>query len=276
MDTRKAQEAEFHNELRRVQEDSHVADTRWTPEMEDTIRSNPFWANMKYYAVERKSRDFVLQWFSRHCRGKQVLDYCCGNGEDGRVIAQYGAQSVVGIDISEVSIENCISHAKEMGIGVPMSYSVRDAEDTGFPDNSFDVITEYGALHHLDRDKAFPEMARILRPDGKVICTEALGHNLLIHLYRKATPHLRTQWEVAHIMRRPDFEAAHQSFQHVELHFFHLLTLMAVPFRKTRYFPRILAILEKIDSGVLKVPGIQWWAWQAVFIMSGPRKETHA
>jgi ubiquinone/menaquinone biosynthesis C-methylase UbiE len=56
-----------------------------------------------------------------------------------------------------------------------------DAEATGFSDNRFDIITEYGSLHHVDLHLAFAEMARVLKPDGKAICQEALAHNLLIH-----------------------------------------------------------------------------------------------
>lgn len=272
MQDRKALERKFHNKLRKVNEDSHVMETRWNPKIETLIMDNALWVNMKYYAVERKSRKMVINWYDRNCKGKRVLDYCCGNGEDGRIIANSGAREVVGIDLSEVSIENCRTLAARGGLEKTAKYLVRDAEATGFEDNTFDIITEYGALHHIDLEKAFPEMARILRPDGKIICNEALGHNPIIHLYRKMTPHLRTEWEVDHIIRKTSFDLARQHFRKLEMHFFHFCTLSAVPFRNLPFFSKILTFLEALDSVFLKAPGIKWWAWQVVFILSEPKK----
>jgi len=275
MELRKVQEKEFHDKIRMVHDDDQVAATRWSPELEYTIKTNPLWRNMKYYAIERKSRHMVLDWFKENCRGKRVLDYCCGNGEDGVFIAQNGAREVLGIDISEVSIENCKKLAQKNGVQDITSYSIRDAEATGFPDNSFDVISEYGALHHLDLEKAFAEMQRIIKPDGKIICNEALRQNIFIHMYRKLTQELRTPWEVEHIMGKKDFKVAAKYFEKIEIHFYHLFTLLAVPFRQTRFFYPLLGFLEKIDNVILKMPFLKWQAWQAVFIISKPKKRVH-
>lgn len=273
---RKAVEKEFHDKLRKVADDHHVTDTRWSPEMEKTIRSNPLWVNMKYYAVERKSRDAVLAWYEKHTPGKVVLDYCCGNGEDGVLIAEKWADRVLGIDISEVSIENCRRLAESRGVSDRVIHEVRDAENTGLPSDSFDIITEYGSLHHLDLDKAFAEMARLLKPGGRAICQEALAHNPLIHAYRKLTPDLRTPWEVDHILRRSSLETARRYFGSVQVWHFHLVSLLAVPFRRTPLFKPVLATLEAVDGILLKIPGLRWQAWQMVFELSEPRKVQHS
>jgi len=273
IEERKRKERDFHDKIRTVVDDAGVAETRWSPELEATISSNPLWVNMKYYAIERKSRTMVLGWFRNNCKGVRVLDYCCGNGEDGVYIAKNGAAEVVGIDISNTSIENCSRLAQRHGVGHVATYRIADAENTGFQDSSFDVITEYGALHHLDLDKAFREITRVLKADGKVICNEALAHNVFIHLYRKLTPDLRTEWEVDHIMRKKDFKVAEKYFGRVEMHFFHLFTLFAVPFRKFPFFGALLAVLEAIDAILLKLPIIKWQAWQVVFVLSEPRKQ---
>ncbi|MBM3298927.1 MAG: class I SAM-dependent methyltransferase [Deltaproteobacteria bacterium] len=271
MDSRKLDEKRFHDNLRKVRDDDHVADTRWSPEMEPTIRNNPLWANMKYYAIERRSRQAVLNWLETNCQAKTVLDYCCGNGADAVFCAQRGAREVVGIDISDISVENSHRLAEKHGLS-NVWFRVADAENTGFDDNSFDIITEYGALHHLDLEKAYSEMARILKPDGKVICNEVLGHNRIIHLYRRLTPQLRTEWEVDHILRKKDIEMARDYFGRVDTKLFHLGTLFAVPFRRFGAFDSILAVLERLDEVLLKVPLIKWQAWQIVFIMAEPRK----
>jgi ubiquinone/menaquinone biosynthesis C-methylase UbiE len=272
VEQRKILEREFHDRLRDPVNDTHVMDTRWTPELERTIQSNPLWVNMKYYSVERRSRAMVLGWFARHGVGKRVLDYCCGNGEDGRILAKLGAMEGVGIDISEVSVRNCERLAEREGLSEKTSYLVRDAEDTGFKDNSFDIITEYGALHHLDLKKAFAELARILAPEGKALCNEALAHNPFIHLYRKRTKQLRTAWEMQHILRRESIRIAEQYFDKVEIHFFHFLVLLAVPFRNRGFFNILLRFLEALDSVLLATWPLKWWAWQIVLVLSEPRK----
>jgi ubiquinone/menaquinone biosynthesis C-methylase UbiE len=227
---------------------------------------------MKYYAIERKSREMVLEWYAKNCLGNRVLDYCCGNGEDALFMARSGAREVVGIDISEVSVENCRKRAEKEGLSHIARFMVMDAEALDFPDGFFDIITEYGSLHHLDLQKAYAELSRVAAPGGLVICNEALGHNPIINLYKRRTPHLRTKWEVEHILKRKDLELARCYFGSVNMTFFHLATLMAVPFRKTPFFSTVLDALEGFDRLLMKFPLIKWQAWQIVFLLSMPRK----
>jgi len=213
----------------------------------------------------------VLNWYLQNCKGKRVLDYCCGNGEDSIFIAKNGAKEVVGIDISPVSIENCRQRAIEEGVQDIASFFVMDAEKLEFEDRCFDVATEYGALHHLDLELAYGEMQRVLKTDGSAICTEALGHNPFIHVYRKMTPHLRTEWEARHILRKKQLKRAYRYFHEISEHFFHLATLGAVPFRNSAGFETLLGFLERIDNAAVRVPFLKWQAWQVVFIMSRPK-----
>jgi ubiquinone/menaquinone biosynthesis C-methylase UbiE len=268
MENRKKAERDFHNRLR---SDDRFGQ-RWSPDLESVIRGDPMWVNMKYYAIERNSREAVLNWLRANCPGKRVLDYACGNGEDALFAARNGAQEVVGIDISEVSINNCKKRAGQEGLSQIVHFEVMDAEDLSFPDGSFDIITEYGCLHHLNLAKAYAELARVAGPGGQVICNEALGHNPVIQLYRRLTPHLRTEWEVEHILKRQDLELAHHYFDSIELTFFHLATLLAVLFRNAPFFPSALRALECVDRLLLELPLVKWQAWQIVFVMSQPCK----
>lgn len=271
MEKRKIREREFHNKQRTVIEDARVADMRWSLALEPTIRDNPLWSNMKYYAIERKSRSVVLDWLHVNCKGKKVLDYCCGNGDDGILIAKNGAADVIGIDISDTSIRNCTDKAKDLRVN-NLTYKVMDAEELSFESEIFDIVSEYGALHHLNLSKAFSEIARVLKPDGKAICVEALGHNKAIHFYRKLTPHLRTEWEAEHILRKKDIELANQYFNKIDiLGFFHLAAIAAVPFRNSSRFSMVLGFLESLDNVLLKLPWLKWQAWQVVFVLSDPK-----
>jgi SAM-dependent methyltransferase len=127
-------------------------------------------------------------------------------------------------------------------------------------------------LHHLDLPRAYAELARVLKPDGVVVATEALKHNLVIQAYRKFTPHLRTEWEVDHILGRQEIGMARKYFGDVRVRrFFHLTTLAAMPLTGTKFLEPMRRMLYACDSVLLRLPGLRWQAWMAVFTLSAPR-----
>jgi ubiquinone/menaquinone biosynthesis C-methylase UbiE len=267
LERRKLEEIAFHDKLREGENAQ-----RWSPEAEDRLASDPMWSNFKYYAIEKESLDFRQRWIDERIKGARVLDYCSGNGLEAIAAGKAGAKSVLGIDISPVSISNCQAQAKTEGIDHIVDFQVMDAENMPVPDNAYDLIIEYGVLHHLDLDRGMAELARVLTPDGVMICTETLGHNPLIRRYRQQTPHLRTAWEAEHILTAPSFDIIRKHFGTIEMQFFHLATLAAVPFRRTPLFSPMVSALRVVDRLLFAIPGIRWQAWQVVFRLSNPRK----
>lgn len=252
---RKIEESELHDALRGDLRD----DSRFT-------------ANKKWYCVTRKNRELVKQWLLNRCKGKRVLDYCCGDGETAIWLAQEGAEAI-GIDISPRSIRNALEAAKGRGVADRVRFIMGDAESMNLEADYFDYIVATGILHHLDLMNAYAELSRVLKPEGAVICTEALKHNPMFQLYRRWTPHLRSAWEVEHILGRREIFLARKYFADVNIiGMFHLATILAVPFRRRSVFPRILKILEGVDSLLLRVPAIRWWAWMIVFVLARPKK----
>ena len=277
MEERKIKEIE-HSDRRRSIVKAYEYKTDANPEQLDdkyVEKEEDFeqhFSNMKFYSISRSSfahRDALL--YSK-VKGAVALDYCCGNGEIAIEMAKRGATKVLGIDISPVAIENARALAKDAGVGDICEFKVMDAEHTEFADGTFDVIHEYGALHHLDLPAAFTELSRILKPSGKLICTEALRHNPLIHWYRKRTPHLRTDWEVAHILGFPEIKSGRKYFASLNLRTFHLAALAAVPFRKAFFFEFMLGLLNLMDRALLSLPFLNRMAWVAVIEYSRPIK----
>lgn len=255
MESRKERERELHDHLRG--ELGH--DPRYT-------------SNKKFYSIAKSNRDYVKRWLTERCKGKRVLDYCCGNGDFTIWVAEAGAEAY-GIDISPRSIENAKKQAPDRGLSGRANFFVMDAEATEFPDDYFDLAVVNGVLHHLHLEKAYRELARILGPDGQVICTEALRHNMLIQLYRRMTPHLRSAWEVEHIMGKKETEMGRQWFNEVQiLKFFHLTTIGAVPFRNLGMFEPMRRSLEALDAVLLRLPVLKWQAWMVVFVLARPKK----
>ncbi len=262
MEQRKLEEIEFHN--RREQDRLAARDE------EEFIKQYP---NKRFYAINRGPREATRQWLEEHCPGAVALDYCCGLGATSLELARLGA-TVHGIDISTEELKTAEKTLAEAGYGDRAEFHAMDAENMEFPDDMFDVIVCSGVLHHLDLEHAYPELARVLKPTGQIICIEAQGANPLINLYRKRTPKLRTSWEAEHILTVAQVKQAKPFFEHIDMRFFHLLTILAVPFRKAPFFEALLGALEALDRVILKIPGVQRMAWQMMFFLSAPKKGT--
>lgn len=102
---------------------------------------------------------FITSW-----RDLNVLDIGCGGGFTCEVIAQKGA-TVSGIDLSDVSIETAMIHAKESDLSI--DYRCGAAENLPYEDDRFDVITCVDALEHVeDVAKVIAEVERVLKPGG--------------------------------------------------------------------------------------------------------------
>lgn len=105
--------------------------------------------------------------------GQDVLDVCCGPGWlTLQAAAAVGATGrAVGVDLSPEIIAAAKENTREAGTE-NASFEVMDAEELKFPEASFDrVLSSFGLIHVPDAERAVSEMARVLRPSGRVIMT---------------------------------------------------------------------------------------------------------
>ena len=280
MEERKLKEIEHSKKRREVlQGFERLADTHAAEQVEDLNelikdkeKFNYYFSNMKYYAITGSSEEYKHKWLEKKAKqGKKIIDFACGSGENGIYAATCGADCI-GIDISPEGVANSNTNAEKLGVADHCKFVVMDGENMNFEDNTFDLGVEYGALHHVDLDKALSELARVIKPGGEMICVEALRHNPLIHWYRKRTPHLRTEWEVEHILGVESLEIMRKYFKNVDVKFFHLLSLVTVPIRKTFLFKPFLSVLNFLDSIILSNQFIGKYAWIMVVELSEPKK----
>jgi ubiquinone/menaquinone biosynthesis C-methylase UbiE len=102
--------------------------------------------------------------------GLTVLDVGCGTGDDvrdlGTLVGPRGR--IIGVDRSGAMITEAKNrHAKS---GLPLEFVEGDAQDLEFPDASFDRCRTERMLMHLDRpQQALAEMARVVRPGGRIV-----------------------------------------------------------------------------------------------------------
>lgn len=222
-----------------------------------------------YYSIVGASRALYEDLLRARGAGRDVLEYGCGPGSYAFFLADLGA-SVLGIDISTTAIEQAQAAARERG-AESVEFRRLNAESLELPDDSFDLVCGTGILHHLDLDRAYSEIVRTLRPGGSAVFIEPLGHNPLINRFRRKTPTLRTEDE--HPLRVEDLELARSYFEEVDWRPFHLLSLGAVPLRRTRAFGAIVRSLDAADRLLFRLaPPLAKHAWQAVLVFAGPRK----
>lgn len=281
LEERKIKEIEHSRARREVLQgferiaDTHAAQQAGNIEelVKDKEKFKYYFSNMKYYSVTKRSEEYKHQWLSQRCAAaKKILDFACGNGENGIFAAECGAECV-GIDISPEGVRNANKNAAQAGVADRCRFVEMDGENLTFENDTFDLGVEYGALHHVDLDAALSELARVLKPEGEMICIEALRHNPLIHWYRKRTPHLRTEWEVEHILGVESLETMRKYFNKVDAKFFHLTSLVLVPVRKTFLFPALLPVFDAIDNVILSKQAIGKFGWIMAVELSGPKKK---
>lgn len=221
-----------------------------------------------------ESYKYLELLIKKYSAGQIVLDYGCGTGIHSICPIQYGAIRVVGIDISDESLKIAKKHAQIANAEEKVHFKIMDCENLEFPDNSFDIILDGGTFSSLNLEKALAELARVLKPDGKIIGIETLGHNPIFNLKRRLNVLLgtRTRWAADHIFKLSDFTIMRRYFNKIDARFFHLTALSVMPFIKIPGARFALKATDKLDSALLKIPFLKKYAFKTVFIASQPKK----
>ncbi len=101
--------------------------------------------------------------------GKRVLDLGCGFGEHCRMYIEKGADSVVGIDISEKMLEV----AKSENSNEKITYLNMAMEDLGKLNMEFDVVISSLAFHYVeDFSGVVAQIYKMLSADGLFIFSQ--------------------------------------------------------------------------------------------------------
>ena len=126
----------------------------------------------------------------------RIADIGCGTGGNLPMLSRHGY--VTGIEASP----RAASLARE---ATGLAVLTAEASATGLPDNTFQLVTMFDVLEHLDDERpALSEVARILSPEGQFFFTVPAfmmlwsGHDEALHHRRRyRRPQLRSLLESA-------------------------------------------------------------------------------
>jgi ubiquinone/menaquinone biosynthesis C-methylase UbiE len=136
------------------------------------------------YGWDRAALDYELLWQTQLASartqllesaslvpGERVLDVACGTGLVTFCAAQTVGPTgqVLGTDLSGRMVEAAIQRAAQRG-ALNASFARMDGETLDLPNASFDVaLCSLGLMYMPDPEKAVREMARVLRPGGRLV-----------------------------------------------------------------------------------------------------------
>jgi demethylmenaquinone methyltransferase / 2-methoxy-6-polyprenyl-1,4-benzoquinol methylase len=114
--------------------------------------------------LDRRWRRLAAETVVR--RGDAVLDACCGTG-DLAIAAERAGGRVTGLDFSEQML------VRARGKSDSVEWVLGDVTALPFDDASFDAVTVgFGIRNVPDLEAGLAELARVVRPGGRVACLE--------------------------------------------------------------------------------------------------------
>lgn len=125
---------------------------QWTGErLETFITDETMLEHLHRYAIAME-----------YVKGKKVLDIACGEGYGANLLAQAAAH-VTAVDIDDSTIKK----ASNKYTATNIIFKTGSALKIPAEDSSFDIITCFETLEHIDRhDEMLTELKRVLAPEG--------------------------------------------------------------------------------------------------------------
>lgn len=203
------------------------------PEVKDGLKHvEEFWnteaCGTHFVKDSRDERDFYerfrehryrTEWHIPHlvpfaeARGKKVLEIGVGNGADGAMFANNGAD-YTGVDLTEAALAATRRHFEVLGLSG--NFEQANAENLRFPDASFDIVYSHGVLHHTpNTQRAIDEVHRVLKPGGRAIVM--LYHKRSFNYYVRIMTYMRLRVLFTILMHWPQWEDDRRELQSEEV-----------------------------------------------------------
>lgn len=110
----------------------------------------------------------------------QVIDICCGLGGPARYIAWKTGCQVTGLDLTASRVEGADELTEVAGLAGHVRFRQGNALSMPFDDASFTLAIGQEAFAHIpDKPTLVDEIARVLRPHGRLVFSDILSRSPL-------------------------------------------------------------------------------------------------
>jgi len=225
-----------------------------------------------------------MEMMAEPLSGARVLDYGCGPGDWGVLLATEGARVTL-LDLSPVAIELGLRRAAASGVRDRVDGVARDGSDLScFPSGEFDLVVGSAAVHHtLKYGPAVDELVRVIRPGGRLLLAETLGNNPLLNAARRVLARVSgedSDQGEGIIFGDAEIAMLRERFGSVELTPMHLLAMSKRLFRGRFEQPRVrrfLRTLERADRAALRrFPSLGRYCGEAVILCTNQPQTSRA
>ena len=109
-------------------------------------------------------------------KGRRTLDIGSGLGAIDLILAgEFGASTVVGIDVEEHLVEHSRQRAAKAGMERRVQFQLVEPGPLPFEDSSFDMVFTKDAIVHIpDKQAMYEDVLRVLRPGGVFVGSDWL------------------------------------------------------------------------------------------------------
>ncbi len=114
--------------------------------------------------AERRADYFIKM--GEFTGNSNILEIGCGTGLFTEKVYNKTKAKITAIDISQTLLDKAKAKLPDV------AFKTDDAMNLSFGNNSFIGVFGSSVLHHLDIEKAFKEIFRVLKPEGKMIFAE--------------------------------------------------------------------------------------------------------
>lgn len=138
----------------------------------------------------------------------KILDAGCGVGSISFWLAkEYSDIKVVGINISKTQIDKADHFSKKFKLNERMEFLERDYLNTGFADESFDIVFSIESVCHTeDKNNFIKEAYKILKPEGRLVIGDFFSIKSKLNKIEEKIMHLFIDgWAVPNLAQKEAF-----------------------------------------------------------------------